>query len=895
MPTARHRRPGTLRRSLFALVLVPVAGLVGFMGHAVDQQATRARAAATAAEDVRSAVALDAVRAAVAREVVPVLGRAVLQDPRAASSVGVDPGALSPLSAAAAPALAAQRHAVQLGTDAAVAAAAGTGAQDRARAAERRVRELRASTADGDLVAVFTGYREVASDLAAQVGQLLRSARAAGLDEAGTGALTDLQLVSRASALASAEVPLLFAAARPQAGEPDREAFLTAWGGYRGAAAEVEAQGSPHVVRAWREATSSAGAVAVDGPLRAAALDGQPPSLAAFVGLAAANGTRDAALRVVVETTGTLATDTARAPVVRAERTLRLLVALCALLVLGTLAAALLLRRWIAAPLDRLAAQARAVSDGVLVDVDESGPLEVRTVARGLAVAVDTLRRVRDQAQAVADGALDADVVHRPVRGALGEVVHASVQQMVGALHERERLQEVLAHQATHDALTGLPNRARAGELIVAALDRATRRGDDPPARVGLLFVDLDHFKAVNDTHGHAAGDQLLRVVGDRMSACLHEGPHGGPHEGAALARLGGDEFVVIVEGVRGEAGLVDLATRLLDAVCAPVELAGPTPGAQVRVGASIGVAISPPGGCPAERLLLEADAAAYRAKAAGRGTVVVFDDALRRDIAHRTALEEALRAGLDAGELVLHYQPVVDLTSSAVTGVEALVRWQRPGHGLVGPDHFVAVAEDSDLVCDLGRWALLTATAQLAAWDAEGGALAGVGAAVNVSGRHLAQPRLLGDVAVACAGAGLAPERLTLEITETVLVDEPTAREHLRALRALGVKVALDDFGTGYTSIGQLSRLPVDVLKIDRSFIGSGDRAHADLVRLVVGAAHSFSLGVVAEGVERDEQLQALRAVGCDAAQGFLLGRPRPAPTLGAELSALAAAAPER
>ncbi|WP_432510402.1 EAL domain-containing protein [Kineococcus sp. SYSU DK001] len=895
MPTARARRPGTLRRSLFALVLVPVAGLVGFMGHAVDQQAARARATATAAQDVRSAVALDAVRAAVAREVVPVLGRAVLQDPQAASSVGVDPGALTPLSATAAPALAAQRHAVQLGTDAAVAAAAGTGAQDRARAAQRTVRQLRASTADGDLLAVFAGYRELAADLATEVDDLLRSARTAGLDGAGTGALTDLQLVSRASALASAEVPLFFAAARGQAGPADREAFLTAWGGYRGAAAEVEAQGSPHLVRAWRAATSSPGAVAVDGPLRAAALGGPTPSLPGFVGLAAANGTRDAALREVVETTGTRATDTARAPVVHAERTLRLLVALCALIVVGSLVAALLLRRWIAAPLSRLAAQARAVSDGVLVDVDEGGPLEVRTVARGLAATVDTLRRVRDQAQAVADGTLDAEVVHRPVRGALGEVVHASVQQMVGALHERERLRAVLAHQATHDALTGLPNRARAGELISAALDRAARHPDDPSARVGLLFVDLDHFKAVNDTHGHTAGDQLLRVVGARMSACLVDGPGVGAGFEGALARLGGDEFVVVVERAGDQGRLVDLATRLLDAVCAPVELSGRHAGARVRVGASIGVATSPPGGCSAERLLVEADAAAYRAKSAGRGTVEVFDDALRRDIAHRTALEEALRTGLDAGELVLHYQPVVDLTSSAVTGVEALVRWDRPGHGLVGPDHFVAVAEDSDLVCDLGRWALLTATAQLAAWDAEGGALAGIGAAVNVSGRHLAQPRLLGDVAVACAGAGLAPERLTLEITETVLVDEPTAREHLRALRALGVKVALDDFGTGYTSIGQLSRLPVDVLKIDRSFIASGDRAHADLVQLVVGAAHSFLLGVVAEGVEQDDQLQALRALGCDAAQGFLLGRPRPAPALGAELSALAAAAPDR
>ncbi len=228
-----------------------------------------------------------------------------------------------------------------------------------------------------------------------------------------------------------------------------------------------------------------------------------------------------------------------------------------------------------------------------------------------------------------------------------------------------------------------------------------------------------------------------------------------------------------------------------------------------MRVGASVGVAISPVGGCSAERLLREADAAAYRAKAAGRGTVEVFDDALRRDIAHRTDLEHALRAGLDDGELVLHYQPVLDLRTDSVRSVEALVRWDRPGAGLLGPDAFIPVAEASDLVCDLGRWALTTAAAQLAAWDAEGGDLAGITAAVNVSGRHLAQPRLLGDVAVACAGAGIAPDRLTIEVTETVLVDEPTAREHLRALRALGVRVALDDFGTGTPRSGSCPACP--------------------------------------------------------------------------------------
>ncbi|MEW1956414.1 EAL domain-containing protein [Kineococcus sp. NPDC059986] len=879
LPRAPWRTPGTLRRSLIALVLVPVLGLVGLMAYAVDEQARRAAVATAAADDVEAAVTLDSPRAAVAREVVPVLGQAVLDDPRTATAVGVDERSVTTLSSLARPTLSGQATAVQADTDDAVEEALGNRAAEPVAArTAATVARLRADARGGDLNAVFAGYQDVTDELATRVSSLLQAARAQGLDEQGTRAIADLQLVSRASALAGVEVPLYFAAT---AGDgPDRvanrDAFLQAWGGFRAASSDVLTQGSPVLAAGWRVAVNSTAARAVEEPLQAGARRDSTASLESFVGLAAANTGRDTVLRQVVEQTGEHALRLARAPVDGAWTTLWVLVAACTVIVLGTLGAALLLRRWIALPLSRLADQARAVSDGELVDVDEGGPVEVRTVARGLAAAVDNLRRVRDQAQAVADGALDADVVTRPVHGPLGEVVHASVRQMVTALQERERLQAVLAHQASHDALTELPNRAQASELIDAAMHRMARHD----GRVGLLFVDLDHFKAVNDTHGHAAGDELLRVVSARMAGCLRGGD--------VVARLGGDEFVVVVEQVEDESGLVDLGTRLIDAVCATVELSGRHAGVRVRVGASVGVAVSPVGGCSAERLLREADAAAYRAKAAGRGTVEVFDDALRRDIAHRTDLEHALRAGLEDGELVLHYQPVLDLRTDSVRSVEALVRWDRPDTGLLHPDAFIPVAEASDLVCDLGRWALSTAAAQLAAWDTEGGDLAGITAAVNVSGRHLAQPRLLGDVAVACAGAGIAPDRLTIEITETVLVDEPTAREHLRALRALGVRVALDDFGTGYTSIGQLSRLPVDTLKIDRSFVASRDQAHADLVRLVIGAAHSFSLGVVAEGVEEDGQLLALRDAHCDAAQGYLLGRPRSA----AELSALATAA---
>jgi EAL domain-containing protein (putative c-di-GMP-specific phosphodiesterase class I) len=223
----------------------------------------------------------------------------------------------------------------------------------------------------------------------------------------------------------------------------------------------------------------------------------------------------------------------------------------------------------------------------------------------------------------------------------------------------------------------------------------------------------------------------------------------------------------------------------------------------------------------------------------------------------------------------------VLDLDTGRTKSVEALVRWQRPGHGLIPPDAFIPVAETSSLVCDLGRWALAEATRQLVRWDAEGGHRAGLDVAVNISGRHLAQAHLLDDVADALGESGIAPSRLTIEITETVLVDEPLALEHLRSLRELGVRVAIDDFGTGYTSIGQLSRLPVDVLKIDRSFVASSEAGNGDLVRLLISAAHSFSLGVVAEGVEEDDQLSALLAASCDAAQGYLFARPVPASEL--------------
>jgi diguanylate cyclase (GGDEF)-like protein len=440
--------------------------------------------------------------------------------------------------------------------------------------------------------------------------------------------------------------------------------------------------------------------------------------------------------------------------------------------------------------------------------------------------------------------------------------MQAAIHQVTASRAQRDQLQDALEHQAAHDSLTALANRARVLELVEAGLHRGQRSG----ALVGLLFVDLDHFKAVNDAHGHRAGDDVLRATAARMRALVRTGD--------TVGRLGGDEFVVLVESLHSdERGLVELAERLIAGISRPIH----ADGSDVVIGASIGVAINRDGGTDAAALLHEADAAAYRAKAAGRGRVEVFDDALRRQLHDRADLEAAIRAGLAEGQFALHYQPVVKLGDGTVEGFEALIRWNRPGHGLVPPDVFIPTAEKSTLICHLGRWVLGEATRQFAQWLAERPDTdRGTTVAVNISGRHLASASIVSDVTSALHAAGLRPENLVLEITETVLLDEPAATPHLRALRGLGVGISIDDFGTGYTSIGQLQHLHADTLKIDRSLVGSSATGAAELVELVVRAAHAFGLTVVAEGVERPDQLPALHEAGCDLAQGFLFARPQ-------------------
>ncbi|MBJ7454858.1 MAG: EAL domain-containing protein [Thermoleophilia bacterium] len=443
---------------------------------------------------------------------------------------------------------------------------------------------------------------------------------------------------------------------------------------------------------------------------------------------------------------------------------------------------------------------------------------------------------------------LDHDRRGRAVR-AVGLVLDVTVEKA---------MEEQMLRMVMRDALTGAPNRRAFDQAVRGEWRRSTRAG----SQLSVVMIDIDDFKAFNDAFGHLVGDEALCAVARALAAALHR-------EGDLLARFGGEEFAVVLPGADHE-GAREVAGRLAEAVRAVVVRQAPGWALTVSVGTASRAA-GDADGTPRE-LLARADEALYAAKAAGKDRVVVYEHVL----AARARQEAEIAAGLAAEQFTLHYQPLIGLDSGAVVGFEALMRWNRPGHGLVPPDDFIPVAEASSLICDLGRWALREACRQLARWRADGlDPERMLRVAVNISGRHMATPAIVEDVEAALAETGIAPERLELELTETTLLDAGVAEEHLARLRARGVSVALDDFGTGFTSIGQLSGLPVDTLKIDRSFVGSADARRRGLVTLIIQAAHAFGLGVVAEGVEDLETLQELGDLGCDTVQGFLMARP--------------------
>jgi diguanylate cyclase (GGDEF)-like protein len=440
---------------------------------------------------------------------------------------------------------------------------------------------------------------------------------------------------------------------------------------------------------------------------------------------------------------------------------------------------------------------------------------------------------------------------------------------------ERERVELAVRHQALHDRVTGLPNRS----LLLDRLGHALALGGRRRREVAVLFLDLDHFKVINDTLGHAAGDELLAQVAPRLREAVRPAD--------TVARFGGDEFVLLCENVGG-AEATAIARRVLRSFAAPLEVAGH----EHFVNASGGLALSRPRGDTAESLLRDADAAMYLAKERGRGRYEIFDEDLRRRALARLQMEADLRRALTAGELELHYQPIVDLAGGGVRAAEALVRWRDPDRGLLTPQDFLAVAEEAGLIAPLTEWVLKAALEQAAAWRAGHPALAELVVAVNVSSADVARVDFVDAVADALTTTGLPPDALSLEISEAALQDPgESGVGTLRLLRHLGVRITLDDFGTGSSSLSHLERFPVSALKIDRSFVArlQGGIAQAPVARAILGLADALDLEVVAEGVETPEEEQGLLELGCRLAQGFRYAAPARAVDCGAWLGGAA------
>jgi diguanylate cyclase (GGDEF)-like protein/PAS domain S-box-containing protein len=431
---------------------------------------------------------------------------------------------------------------------------------------------------------------------------------------------------------------------------------------------------------------------------------------------------------------------------------------------------------------------------------------------------------------------------------------------------ERVQLEEQLTRQAFYDSLTSLANRA----LFRDRLDQAVARSERSKEILALMIVDLDGFKQVNDTLGHDAGDQLLKEVASRFATTTRASD--------TLARLGGDEFALLLEGA-DEKRAVAFAERLIDRLAEPVSLVG----RDFAIGASIGIVLHPGGAGKSEDLLRHADLAMYEAKEAGRGRFEVFNLGMARGLGESLGLEHELRLGLGRGELSLNYQPELDLETKEIVGVEALARWQSPTRGAVPPDRFIPVAEASGLIIQLGEFVLREACRQTARWDKESVLPENFTTWVNVSGKQLTAGGLAVLVRRLLKESGLDGTRLGLEVTETAIVGEgpPSDRAlaDLKEVRELGVRIAIDDFGTGFSSLGHLRRFPVDLIKVDRSFIQGveHDTKDAAITANLASLAHALGLQAIAEGVESDEQLESVRELGCDLAQGYLFAHPMP------------------
>ncbi len=427
-------------------------------------------------------------------------------------------------------------------------------------------------------------------------------------------------------------------------------------------------------------------------------------------------------------------------------------------------------------------------------------------------------------------------------------------------ISERKALEEKLMHQAFHDSLTNLPNRAAFRMNLDHALTLEGER------RIAVLFLDLDDFKAINDTLGHSVGDQLLAAVGARIASTLRPGD--------SVARLGGDEFAVLLQNMEDERTASHVAARIINRLGSPFAIAGQ----EISIHASIGIAGLVSGQEAAEELVKNADVAMYIAKARGKGRFVEYEASLARAALEGMELEREIELGMAQNQFVVHYQPVIALETGAIHSVEALVRWNHPHRGLLYPVDFIPVAEQSGLIIELGRWVLQQATREARRWQVRYPSVPALLISVNLSARQLQRPELVEDVMAALDAAGLDPQSLILELTESALLSEVgTIAERLKVLRDRGVRLALDDFGTGYSSLGHLRDFPVDIVKLDRSFVGGIGSSAADgaILRAMIGLAGSLGLMSIAEGIERAEQLAALNAMGCQAGQGFFISKP--------------------
>ena len=467
------------------------------------------------------------------------------------------------------------------------------------------------------------------------------------------------------------------------------------------------------------------------------------------------------------------------------------------------------------------------------------------------------LRRLRDSLHHNAS-VMTRDPLVWTGRDEVGEVVYA-YNQLLAEIDQRT---EDIHHLAYHDSLTGLPNRRLLEDRISHAIAVAERQH----RTIAILFADIDNFKVVNDTLGHKQGDALLRVAAERMAGIMRGMD--------TIARWGGDEFVIVIENLSSAGEASSVAEKLIESVGIPIHLGSNL----LRIGVSIGISLYPQDGADVTTLVKNADMALFEAKGRGRNTFHFFDLAMNARAIRRLDVEMALRQAITQGQLELHYQPKITSASGAIAGVEALIRWRRPGEGLIQPDEFIPLAEESDLIVAVGEWVLKEACTQIRDWQARG--FGDVHVAVNLSPRHFRHEKDLDGILAVVEAAGVSPSLIEIEVTETTLMHEPEkAITFLQRLRDQGFGIAIDDFGSGYSNLSYLRRLPITTLKIDRAFVM--DIEHNDdnmeIIRAIIAMANALGLGLVAEGVENERQFAFLRGSDCAVVQGYYFSRPLP------------------